>query len=204
MKRQKARILFWSSFLLLVISGLILFIERPIRVGDMVSVGTTLGTVERIEIRATKILNLDRQVIIIPNRKFISEDVVNWSHNDLLVRSVVDVGVAYGSEVEKVRKILAEVVDAEKRARRHPAPRVLFTSFGDSSLDFRLYYHTEIDDRIDTASDIRYEINRRFAEEGVVIPFPQRDLHVKTPGGDDLLDAFRGAPARPDDPSRKA
>ena len=172
------------------ISGLILLLERPVRVGDTITVGTTSGTVQRISIRATLVLNWDREVIIIPNRKFITEEVVNWSHNDQVVRSSIDVGVAYGSDIEKVTRVLMEVARAHPRVLRQPEPKVLFLAFGESSLDFVVRIFTMITDKVTTKNDLTAAIYRRFSEEGIEIPFPQRDLHLRSIDDEDLRAAL--------------
>ncbi|MCU0724720.1 MAG: mechanosensitive ion channel [Planctomycetes bacterium] len=162
------------------ISGLILMFERPIRVGDIVTVDGIEGTVEQINIRSTRIVNFDRQAIFIPNRKFISEDVINWSHNDQVIRSTINVGVAYGSDLEKVGRILLDVVTSHRKVLLNPTPQVLFMAFGESSLDFVVRPFTLIRDRPETVDEINREIYRRFAAEGIEIPFPQRDLHLRS------------------------
>jgi potassium efflux system protein len=162
------------------VSGLILLFERPVRVGDVVTVGTTTGTVDRINIRATQILNWDRQVIIIPNRRFISEEVVNWTHNDPVVRSTIDVGVAYGTDVVKARSVLFEIVTNHPDVKSDPLPRVWFWAFGDSSLTLRTFVFTSFELRIATVNALNLEIHRRFAQEGIEIAFPQRDLHLRS------------------------
>jgi potassium efflux system protein len=161
-------------------SGLILFFERPVRVGDVVTVGTTTGTVQGISIRATQVLDFDRRVIMIPNRRFIVEDVVNWSHNDLVVRRRIQVGVAYGTDVKRVADILLEVARDCPHVKPDPAPSVVFTTFGASSLDMDLLVFVEIEHRMTVLSDLNMAISRRFAEEGIQIPFPQRDLHLRS------------------------
>ncbi|MHC4470643.1 MAG: mechanosensitive ion channel domain-containing protein [Planctomycetota bacterium] len=175
------------------VSGLILFFERPVRVGDTISVGDTLGTVERISIRATQVLNLDRQVIIIPNREFVSARVVNWSHNDLTVRSAAEVGVAYGSDVEKVRRVLLEVASSHPDVKKDPEPKVWFTSFGDSSLTFRMLVFTDIEERFPVLSALHMKIDERFKEEGIEIAFPQRDLHLRSVRDETVLSRLRSS-----------
>jgi small-conductance mechanosensitive channel len=179
------------------VSGLILFFERPIRVGDVVTVGTTTGTVDQINIRATHILNWDRQVIVIPNRKFISEEVVNWTHNDLVMRILIEIGVAYGTDVARVREVLFELVKAHPRVLATPPPRVWFWAFGDSTLVIRVFVFTELDYRVETINDLNLAISRRFAEEGIEIAFPQRDLHFRTVPDPALLKALGGVAAVP-------
>ncbi|MEN8148617.1 MAG: mechanosensitive ion channel domain-containing protein [Planctomycetota bacterium] len=162
------------------VSGLILFFERPVRVGDVVSVGSTNGTIEKINIRATQILNLDHQVIILPNRKFISEEVVNWTHNDSVVRVTIDVGVAYGTDMVRAREVLFEIVAGHDLVKRRPEPRVWFRAFGESTLEVRVFVFTEYEHRLDVRNDLNVEIGRRFPEEGIEIAFPQVDLHLRT------------------------
>ncbi len=162
------------------VSGLILFFERPVRVGDFVTVGETNGTVEKISIRATEVVNLDRQVIIIPNRMFITQEVTNWSHNDDFIRRTAKVGVAYGSDVEQVKRILHDIASNNPRVRKSPPIEVLMMEFGDSSLNFLVRVYSTIADRNLVLHEINTEITRRFEQEGIEIPFPQTDLHVRS------------------------
>lgn len=164
------------------VSGLILLIERPIKPGDWVVVGSHEGTVKKVNVRSTEIETFQRASVIIPNADLISNAVVNWTHKNLMGRLEVKVGVAYGSDVQKVKTILLECVKAQPLVARYPEPFVLFQNFGESSLDFELRaYLTNIEYRMATASDLRFQIYRRFAEEGVEIPFPQRVLHMAPP-----------------------
>ncbi len=166
------------------VSGLILLFERPIRRGDWVQVGTTEGYVQEIRIRSTRIQTFDRSDVIVPNSELISNQVTNFMLGDIRGRAIVRVGVAYGSDVEKVRDILMRVAEEHELVVKDgtsPEPAVLFRGFGDSSLDFELRVHLyEIDRRLSTISDLNFAIDRAFREEGVEIPFPQRDLHVKS------------------------
>jgi len=164
------------------VSGLILLFERPIRTGDFVSVGDTEGFVRSIRIRATEIETMDNQHVMVPNSELISGRVTNWVLRNTAGRLQIKVGVAYGSDVEKVRDILESV------AREHsevitdgsaPAPRALFMGFGDSSLDFELRVRIfRIDRRFTVQSDINFAIDAAFRIQGISIPFPQRDLRV--------------------------
>jgi len=164
------------------VSGLILLFERPIRAGDFVSVGDIEGYVRRIRIRATEIETLDNQNVLVPNSELISGRVTNWVLRDTYGRLRVTVGVAYGSDVEKVREILETVACAHPEVitdGRAPAPRALFWGFGDSSLDFELRVRIDrIDRRFSVKSDLNFEINKKFRDAGITIPFPQRDLHL--------------------------
>lgn len=164
------------------VSGLILLFERPIKAGDFVTVGDTEGFVRRIRIRATDIETLDNQNVLVPNSELVSGRVTNWVLRNPQGRLRIQVGVAYGSDVELVRNLLQQV------GRDHedvisdggaPAPRALFMGFGDSSLDFELRVRIRrIEKRYTVISDINFEIDKAFRENNIAIPFPQRDLHL--------------------------
>jgi len=164
------------------VSGLILLFERPIRTGDFVSVGEVQGYVRSIRIRATEIESLDNQNILVPNSELISGRVTNWVLRDTYGRLRVNVGVAYGSDVEAVRDILEACAHEHPEVitdGRAPGPRALFMGFGDSSLDFELRVRiNRIDRRFSVISDLNFAINAAFREANVTIPFPQRDLHL--------------------------
>lgn len=173
------------------VSGLILLFERPIRRGDWIVVGATEGYVKSINIRSTQIQTFDRADVIVPNSELISQQVTNWMLTDQFGRVVVPVGVSYDSDPDQVREILLEVANAHPLVvKGHPvlsAPRVLFRQFGSSSLDFELRcFINQIDERLGTISDLNFEIFRAFRREGIEIPFPQRDLHLRSwPGRED-------------------
>jgi small-conductance mechanosensitive channel len=167
------------------ISGIILLFERPIRTGDWVVVGNTEGYVRRISIRSTQIETFDRADVIVPNSELISNQVTNWMLRDPWGRVIVPIGVAYGSDVEKVRELLLQI------GREHPLvitdgarvspPRVLFRGFGDSALNFELRcFIRNVDQRLVTASDLNFAIEKAFREANIQIPFPQRDLHLRS------------------------
>ena len=161
------------------VSGLILLIERPIQVGDWVVVGANEGNVKRISVRATEIETFNRASVIIPNAELISNPVYNWTHTNKMGRIDVAVGVAYGSDTEKVRDILLRCAKENENALTYPEPFVLFLNFGESSLDFELrFYVSDITSRLRIASAVRFEIDRVFRENGVEIPFPQRVVHM--------------------------
>lgn len=164
------------------ISGLIVLFERPIAVGDRIIVNNMEGDVEDINIRATTIVTVDNQRIIVPNENFISSSVTNLSHGDSRLRLNINVGVSYGSDVDLVKKALLEVADENTRVLKNPKSMVQFLAFGDSSLDFQLWAW------IDDAKNhpfIRTELNtaifKKFTEYQIQIPFPQRDLHIISP-----------------------
>ena len=163
------------------ISGLILLFERPIQVGDFVEVQGTLGRVKAINARSTTIDTQDNVSIIVPNSSFIAESVTNWSYRDVKTRIHVPVGVAYGSDVELVEKTLLEVGAAHAEVLSDPLPKVQFLEFGDSSLNFDLLVWIQEPTRqFFIRSDLNFAIDRAFREHNIQIPFPQRDLHIRS------------------------
>ena len=173
------------------VSGLILLIERPIKVGDWVVIGAHQGHVKQINVRATEIQTFNRSSVIIPNSELLSSAVVNWTHKDSFARVDVAVGVAYGSDIEHVRNLLLKVAADHPRVNPWPEPFVLFENFGDSSLDFELRsFISNADQYFRVASDIRFAVDAAFREHGIVIPFPQRDLNIQ--GLDELARTLRG------------
>jgi small-conductance mechanosensitive channel len=164
------------------VSGIILLTERPVRVGDRVEVGGTNGDVVRIGARSTWVRTNDNVVIIIPNSEFINNRVTNWTVNDRQVRFNIPLGVSYGSDPERVREVLLEVAGRHPDVLKDPAPQILFKGFGDSSLDFhlRVWTTTRVQTPLPLASELYFSIFRAFKENGIEIPFPQRDLHLKT------------------------
>jgi len=185
------------------ISGLILFFERPVQVGDIVSVGDVQGDVTRISIRSTVVRTRDGVAMILPNKKLITEDVVNWSHGDQRTRLNLEIGVAYGSDVKLVRKLLLQVAADERLVVPRPPPEVDFTAFGDSALVFtlRVWLATpDISARRRVRTSIHTHIDAAFNEHGIVIPFPQRDLHLKSSGIGRLAGPADAAP-EPDAPA---
>jgi small-conductance mechanosensitive channel len=166
------------------VSGLIILFERPIRKGDWIVVGATEGYVKEIKIRSTIIQTFDRSDVIVPNSELISNQVTNWVLSSQSGRASVPVGVAYGTDVEKVRDILLAIAEENTSVVKSglvPQPAVLFREFGDSSLNFELrVFLYDIEDRLKVISEINFSINKAFREQGIEIPFPQRDLHVKS------------------------
>ena len=164
------------------VSGLILLVERPIKVGDRVEIGDLTGDIVRIAARSTWVRTNDNVVIIVPNSDFISNRVTNWTANDRRVRINLRLGVSYSSNPALVRTILLNVAKSQADILRDPAPDVIFQGFGDSSLDFELRVWTE--DSLRTPqilkSNLYYEIFRVFSENDIEIPFPQRDIHVRS------------------------
>jgi potassium efflux system protein len=166
------------------VSGLILLVERPIRTGDWIVVGSTEGYVKKISIRFTQIQTFDRADVIVPNSELISGQVTNWMLTDPWGRVKVPVGVAYGSDTARVMQILVDVANKHPQVMNNypgiPEPRVLFLGFGESSLDFELRcIIRDVDRRLQTLSDLNLAIDAAFREAGIEIPFPQRDLHFR-------------------------
>ena len=164
------------------VSGIIILIERPFQIGDRVEVGKVAGQVHQIRARSTTVLTNDNIAMIIPNAKFIEDTITNWSHDDPKVRFRIPVGVAYGSDVEKVSALLLEAGREHPQALAEPAPVVFFSGFGESSLDFELgVWSDEMSYRPRRfRSDLYFAIERKLREAGIEIPFPQRDVHVRT------------------------
>ncbi len=163
------------------ISGLIILFERPIRVGDVVTVGNTDGIVTRIQIRATTIRNWDRQELLVPNKNFITQEVINWSLSDQTTRILINLGIAYGSNVDRAMLILEEVAAEHPRIMEDPAPFVVFEEFGDNALVLSLRcYIDDIDFRLRTITEINQAIYREMNDAGIEIAFPQRDVHLDT------------------------
>jgi small-conductance mechanosensitive channel len=162
------------------ISGIILLFERPIQVGDDVEVKGVWATVKKINVRATVVQTYDNASLIIPNSEFISSQVTNWSFKDKRLRRNIDVGVAYGSDIELVRKTLLEIAENTPGVLKNPEPDVIFRDFGDSALIFRLRIWTDIAGMFAAETAVRFEIDRLFKERDIVIAFPQRDVHIYT------------------------
>lgn len=174
------------------VSGLILLVERPVKVGDWVVVGANEGYVTRINVRATELQTFQRSSVIIPNSELLSSAVINWTHRDTHARVDISVGVAYGSDIDFVRDTLMECARQHPNCSEDPEPFVLFQNFGDSSLDFSLrFYVAHADQTFRTASDVRFTISKAFDEKGIQIPFPQRDLHLRTGNGDQISRALK-------------
>lgn len=166
-----------------LISGLMLLIERPFRPGDLVEVGSIRGRITDIGVRSSNILDANGIETIIPNSTFIEQNVTNWTLSDQVVRTVIKVGVAYGSSTKETSRILLEEASRHGLVLENPPPQVLFEDFGDDALLFGLYVWVQL--KVDVswkaiASDLRYMINRSLSEHDIVIAFPQRDIHLDT------------------------
>jgi small-conductance mechanosensitive channel len=163
------------------VSGLILLAERPIKAGDWIIVGGEEGTVKKINVRATELETFDRASVVIPNSDLISGTVRNWVLGGTMGRVSLAIGVGYGSDADQVREVLLACAEDHELVLAYPEPAVFFIDFGDSALIFRLdAYLADIGKGFGVRSDLRFEILRRFREAGIEIPFPQRDLHIRT------------------------
>ncbi|MEM6829340.1 MAG: mechanosensitive ion channel domain-containing protein [Bacteroidota bacterium] len=164
------------------ISGIIILFEEPIKVGDRIVVGDTEGDVTSISVRATTILTNDNISIIVPNSEFISSRVINWSHNDRNIRINIPVGVSYNEDPQEVKKILLQIADENVHVLKAPQPMVLFDEYADSSLNFTLAIWTSshTDKPRILKSELYFSLFEKFKESGIEIPFPQRDIHIKS------------------------
>ncbi|MEX0623461.1 MAG: mechanosensitive ion channel domain-containing protein [Saccharospirillum sp.] len=170
------------------VSGLILLFERPIRIGDIVTLGDLSGVVRQIRIRATTITDFDRKDIIVPNKTFVTDQLINWSLTDTVTRVIVRVGVAYGSDLDKTRALLLSAAKANPRVLDEPEPQVLFLNFGASTLDHELRIHVkELQDRNPAIDEINRYIDREFKRADIEIAFQQIDIHLRNGEGLDKL-----------------
>ena len=162
-----------------ILGGIFIIVDKSLQVGDIVEVDGKVGKVFEIKLRTTRAITRDDKVLILPNHKFISDIVYNYTQNHKTTREKVNVGVAYGSDVELVTQILQQVAAEQKQVLKNPKPFVLFDDFGDSALMFSIHFFTNdsfSDPKI--KSEMRYKINTKFKENNVTIPFPQRDVHI--------------------------
>jgi small-conductance mechanosensitive channel len=161
------------------VSGLILLIERPVKVGDWVVVGDHQGYVRRIHVRSTELETFERSTVILPNSELLSSAVVNWTHKDKVGRVDVRIGVDYGIDVEKVREVLLACARAHPEVLSWPRPQVFFLDFGDSALIFELRaFLRDVEKRLRVGSELRFAIDKAFREAGIEFPYPQHDIHL--------------------------
>jgi len=161
------------------VAGLILLFGRSIQAGDTIQIDSTWGQVRKVNIRNTVVQTFDNATLFVPNSDLIAGKLVNWTHRDPTVRREIAVGVAYGSDTDRVREILLEAARSQPHVLPQPEPSVQFLNFGESSLDFKLFFWVDnVSAGLSTTSDIRFAINRRFREEGIDIPFPQREVRI--------------------------
>ncbi|MFT5761384.1 MAG: small-conductance mechanosensitive channel [Polaribacter sp.] len=162
-----------------IISGIFILIDQSVHVGDIIELDGKIGRVVVINLRTTRAVTIDNKVMVIPNHLYLTNTLYNWTENGEETREGVDVGVAYGSDVKFVEKLLLEAANGNQSVLKYPAPKVLFMNFGDSSLDFRVAFtiNNSFEVRF-VQSEMRFEIDRLFRENNIKIPFPQRDIHV--------------------------
>jgi potassium efflux system protein len=178
-----------------MVSGLILAFERPIKVGDVVQVGDLMGTVKSIGLRSSNVRSFDGSEVIVPNGNLISDQMINWTKSDSNRRMDIRTGVAYGTDPEVVLALMEKTATDHPNVRKAPPPKAYFLEFGDSSLNFRLLAWVHIDSRLETESELMVTINTRLKEAGIEIPFPQRDLHIRSDAT--KSDSKTKPPARP-------
>jgi len=165
------------------ICGLIVLFERPFRIGDTVTIADISGTVTRIQIRATTILDWDRKELIVPNKEFITGRLINWTLSDKVIRIKIPIGIAYGSDTEMAEKILLEAAKSNPLALENPRPQAIFKGFGDNSLNFEVrVFINDINNWIPLLHKLNQKIDREFRKAGVTISFPQRDVHLDQAG----------------------
>ena len=162
-----------------IISGIFILVDQSVHVGDIIELEGKVGRVLDIRLRTTRAVTIDNKVLVIPNHLYLTNILFNWTENGTETRESVNVGVAYGSDVALVKTILLTTAKNHKTILKHPIPKVLFTDFAESSLNFKLIF--TLNDSFETRfvqSDLRFEIDKKFKENGITIPFPQRDVHV--------------------------
>jgi len=162
-----------------IISGVFILIDQSVYVGDIIEIDGKVGRVEEIKLRTTRAVTLDNKVLVIPNHLYLENSLYNWTQNGTTTRESVSVGVAYGSDVQLVKKLLLEAASSNENVLPNPEPTVVFTNFGDSSLDFKVIFTLADSFKAQfPKSEIRFTIDRLFREHNVSIPFPQRDIHI--------------------------
>ncbi|WP_179336620.1 mechanosensitive ion channel family protein [Winogradskyella ludwigii] len=162
-----------------IISGVFILIDQTVHVGDIIELEGKVGRVIEIKLRTTRAVTLDNKVLVIPNHLYLENSLYNWTQNGTTTRESVEVGVAYGSDVQLVKKLLIQAAQENKAVLSEPPPAVVFTDFGDSSLNFKIVFTLADSFKAQfPKSDIRFEIDRLFRENNISIPFPQRDIHI--------------------------
>lgn len=162
-----------------IISGVFILIDRTITINDIIQIDGKVGKVTEVSLRTTKAVTNDDKILVIPNHKFLSEILYNWTQNNEVTREFVDVGVAYGTDVDLVKALLLGIAIQEDAILNNPKPSVFFEDFGDNALKFRLHFY--INDSFNVPlikSDLRYRIHKSFNDNAIQIPFPQRDIHI--------------------------
>jgi small-conductance mechanosensitive channel len=162
-----------------IISGIFILLDKSLHVNDVIEIENKIGKVFEIKLRTTRIVTIDDKVMVIPNHKFLTNSLFNWTQNGIETTEVIDVGVAYGSDVERVKNVMVEVAKNHPKVLTHKEPKVLLVDFGESALLFRLIFTiNESFAQMKIKSDLRYEIVEKYRKNGISIPFPQRDIHM--------------------------
>ena len=162
-----------------IISGIFILVDRSLQVGDIIELDGKIGKVEEIKLRTTRAVTIDNKVLVIPNHLYLTNSLYNWTQNGTVTRESITIGVAYGSDVQLVKKLLIQAASTHPQILSEPEPLVLFNDFGESSLDFKLVF--TLNESFMGAipkSDLRFEIDKLFREHNITIPFPQRDIHL--------------------------
>nr|WP_299159520.1 mechanosensitive ion channel domain-containing protein [uncultured Tenacibaculum sp.] len=162
-----------------IISGIFIIVDQSVHVGDIIEIDGKVGRVEEIKLRTTRAVTIDNKVLVIPNHKYLSNSLYNWTQNGTTTRESVEIGVAYGSDVQLVKELLLKAANEHPKVFQYPAPLVVFENFGDSALEFKLIF--TLNDSFQALipqSEIRFKIDQLFREHNITIPFPQRDVHI--------------------------
>lgn len=162
-----------------IVSGIFILIDKTIKAGDIIKIEDKIGKVTQVGLRTTRVITKDNKNLLIPNHKFLTDILYNWTQNDNTTRHSVKVGVAYGSDVHKVESLLLEAASQEPSILSEPFPKVHFQDFGDSALQFKVHFYVEDSFNVKLIkSDLRYKIHKIFNEHHINIPFPQQDIHI--------------------------
>lgn len=162
-----------------IISGIFILVDRTVTVNDIIQISGKVGKITKVGLRTTKAITQDEKILVIPNHKFLSEILYNWTQNDERTRESISVGVAYGTDVDLVKALLLGIAIQEEAILNEPEPRVFFTEFGDSALKFKLHFYIGDSFHLpEVQSRLRYNVYKTFNENNISIPFPQRDVHV--------------------------
>jgi small-conductance mechanosensitive channel len=162
-----------------IISGVFILLDQTVHVGDIIEIDGKIGRVEEIKLRTTRAVTIGNKVLIIPNHLYLENSLYNWTQNGFTTRESVEVGVAYGSDVQLVKKLLIQAANSQPEVLDHNDTLVQFTEFGDSSLNFKVIFTlADSFNANNPKSDIRFEIDKLFKENNIIIPFPQRDIHI--------------------------
>ncbi|MBT4708702.1 MAG: mechanosensitive ion channel [Flavobacteriaceae bacterium] len=163
-----------------IISGILILADQTVHAGDIIEIDGKVGRVENIKIRTTRAVTFDNKVLIIPNHKYLTSTLFNWTENGTILRGSVSVGVSYDSDVEKVKEILLDIANSHPHLIKNPPPKVIFKNFGDSALDFKLIFTYNNGFRVNLIeSDIRFLVHKKFKENNIEIPFPQAVVHLE-------------------------